>query len=312
MAPIPARPSGVVLTSTASPASAVPGTSTSRRLSSRPAGAGAAGVASPAGDLAGGRPLVEGPAEPSAEAMPPQGATPSPGASPESSIGSSIGTTGAADAGLICVDGGHLRVVPAPAGGPKVGDGPLGDATAVLLHGAGSGTDTPVLVALADRLTAAGVRVARLEMPYRVAGRRAPDRPARLDAVLAAAVDALGRPRRLVFAGASMGSRVAVRCARPLGARGVLALGFPLVPPGNRPSREPELRGAGVPVLVVQGSRDSFGIPVADPAADIAVHVVTGADHSFRVRVKDGRPHAEVVAEAADVGSRWLLDRLAG
>jgi len=201
------------------------------------------------------------------------------------------------------------RKVVAGAGEEGAGE-QSGNPTAVLLHGAGSGTDTPVLVALADRLSAAGVRVARLEMPYRVAGRRAPDRPARLDGVLAGAVEALGRPERLVFAGASMGSRVAARCARTLGARGVLALGFPLIPPGNRPLREPELLGAGVPVLVVQGSRDSFGIPAADPDRDIAVHVVAGADHSFRVRVRDGRPHAEVVGEAADVGSRWLLARL--
>ncbi|WP_051105608.1 alpha/beta hydrolase family protein [Parafrankia discariae] len=209
----------------------------------------------------------------------------------------------AADEDPLLVDGGRLRVVPVPPPAEVVG-------TVVLLHGAGSGTDTPVLTALAERLTAAGVRVAALEMPYRVAGRRAPDRPARLDAVLTAAVTALGPPDRLALAGASMGSRVAVRRARAVGARAVLALGFPLEPPGGKPSRGPELAGAGVPVLVVQGSRDAFGRPVADPSRGIGVHVVAGADHSFRVRVRDGRPVGEVVGEAARVGASWLLGHL--
>ncbi|WP_035739627.1 alpha/beta hydrolase family protein [Parafrankia elaeagni] len=229
------------------------------------------------------------------------------------------------------VDGGRLRTVPARAAGlARPG------ATVVLLHGAGSGTDTPVLTALAGRLTAAGVRVAALEMPYRVAGRRAPDRPARLDAVLTAATEVLGRPAVLGLAGASMGSRVAVRCARAVGARAVLALGFPLLPPGGRPSRAPELAGAGVPVLVVQGERDAFGTPVphpapgphpaspdpaspdpaspdpasSDPARAVSLHIVAGADHSFRVRLRDARTVDDVTAEAADVGATWLLGHL--
>jgi predicted alpha/beta-hydrolase family hydrolase len=192
-------------------------------------------------------------------------------------------------------------------------------------------------------------------MPYRVAGRKAPDRPARLDAVLLAAVAALGPrlaegrpgprlaegqpgprlaegqpgprlaegqpgphlaegagggPRRLALAGASMGSRVAVRTAKAAGARGVVALGFPLVPPGERPSRAAELAGAGVPVLVVQGERDSFGRPAADLAARREVAVVVGADHSFKVRVKDGRSAADVVDEAAGRAAAWLLASL--
>lgn len=215
-----------------------------------------------------------------------------------------------ADAGPISVDGGHLRVVPPV----RVSDSRAGAdlPTVVLLHGAGSGMDTPVLTALARRLTAAGVRVARLEMPYRVSGRRAPDRPARLDAVLTRAVEELGRPGLLALAGASMGSRVALRCARSVDARGVLALGFPLQPPGGRPSRAPELQAAGVPVLVVQGARDAFGRPPADPSRHLSVHVVAGADHSFRVRVRDDRRLEEVVDEAAGTGSAWLLARLAG
>jgi len=220
------------------------------------------------------------------------------------------------------VDGGQLIVVPAAdsagtAGVVTFGDGNVaggadGPPVVVLLHGAGSGTQTPVLSRLAELLAAGGVTVARLEMPYRVAGRRAPDRAPRLDAVLASAVEALGRPSRLALAGASMGSRVAVRTASEVAARGVVALGFPLHPPGRGglAGRQDELAGAGVPVLVVQGERDSFGRPEPDAGRGREVTVVAGADHSFKVRVRDGRPAAEVVDEAAGLAARWLLRHL--
>ena len=206
------------------------------------------------------------------------------------------------------LDGGRLVVGPP---GDRMG---RARGLVILLHGAGSGTQTPILAALAARLSADGVSVARLEMPYRVGGKRFPDRPAKLDGVLRAAVELVPSltptPRPLALAGASMGSRVACRCARDVGAVGVLALGFPLQPPRERPSRAAELAGAGVPVQVVQGERDAFGRPPADDEAGVAVHVVAGADHSFHVRKLDGRPPADVLAEAAGVGAAWLVGRL--
>ncbi len=231
-------------------------------------------------------------------------------------------TTAAPGETVHSVDGGQLIVVPVAdsadtmdvviVGSSGITGGVDGPPVVVLLHGAGSGTQTPVLSSLAELLMAGGVIVARLEMPYRVAGRRAPDRAPRLDAVLTAAVEALGRPSRLALAGASMGSRVAVRTASRVGARTVVALGFPLLPPGRGETagRQGELSGAGVPVLVIQGERDVFGRPEPDAARGRQVIVVAGADHSFKVRVRDGRPASEVVDEAAGLAARWLLRHL--
>ncbi|MFL6075072.1 MAG: alpha/beta family hydrolase [Mycobacteriales bacterium] len=159
----------------------------------------------------------------------------------------------------------------------------------VLGHGAGGSVRSPDLVAIRDAAVAAGYAVARVTQPYRVAGRRAPAPAAHLDeawlAVLAG-LDALAPEAGLaslplVTGGRSSGARVACRTAKAVGAAGVLALAFPLHPPG-RPdrTRADELVAAGVPVLVINGDRDPFGVP--EPRRRVTVHVVPGANHSLR------------------------------
>jgi len=130
--------------------------------------------------------------------------------------------------------------------------------------------------------------VALVEQPYRVAGRRSPAPAPQLDTAWVAVVDHLragelgGLP--LVVGGRSSGARVACRTAGETGAVGVLCLAFPLQPPQRRsgtpsPSRLPELEAVPVPVLVVQGVRDMFGMP--PPGARRTVVQVQG-DHSLR------------------------------
>jgi predicted alpha/beta-hydrolase family hydrolase len=74
----------------------------------------------------------------------------------------------------------------------------------------------------------------------------------------------------LIAGGRSSGARVACRTAAETRAIGVLCLAFPLIPPGNRPSRLPELDAVRVPVLVVQGESDSFGMPPEAPGRTVA------------------------------------------
>lgn len=180
--------------------------------------------------------------------------------------------------------------------------------TALLFHGAGGDTDAPVLLAVRDALLEAGWDVARLDQPYRVAGRRAPDRAPHLDAVATQVAEMLPRP--LLLVGKSSGARVACRIASAVGAAGVVALGFPLHPPGRpETTRAPELLSAGVPVLVLQGSRDTFGT-----AADLReihgdVHEVAGGDHSFVPRKADGRTARECLDEVARVVVEWAQAR---
>ena len=153
----------------------------------------------------------------------------------------------------------------------------------VLTHGAGGGVDSADLLAARDAGLSAGGTVARVLQPYRVRGASAPGSPQRQDAAWLEIIAALRdrRPRGpLVQGGRSNGARVACRTASAAGATAVLALAFPLHPPG-RPdrSRADELRAAGVDVLVINGDRDPFGIP--DPADAARVVVLPGQTHAL-------------------------------
>jgi predicted alpha/beta-hydrolase family hydrolase len=155
----------------------------------------------------------------------------------------------------------------------------------VLGHGAGGGVEAADLLATRRAALEAEWAVARVTQPYRVAGRRSPPAGPVLDEAWLPVVTKVrsGRGLRVlpvVFGGRSSGARVACRTATAGHAVGVLALAFPLHPPGHpERSRLDELAGPTVPVLVVQGDRDPFGIP---PAADRRRIVVVPGDHSLR------------------------------
>jgi hypothetical protein len=154
----------------------------------------------------------------------------------------------------------------------------------VLGHGAGGGVTTPDLTIAAEVAREEGFAVALVEQPYRVAGKRSPAPARQLDAAWIAVVEQLldgelrGLP--LVAGGRSAGARVACRTAAATGAVGVLCLAFPVHPPGRpEKSRLDELDAVTVPTLVVQGTRDAFGMP---PTAANRVVVQVQGDHSLR------------------------------
>ncbi|MGH2956721.1 MAG: alpha/beta hydrolase family protein [Solirubrobacterales bacterium] len=177
----------------------------------------------------------------------------------------------------------------------------------VLGHGAGGGVEAPDLVAARDVALAEGLTVALVEQPYRVAGRRSPAPAKQLDAAWIAVLERL-RERELsglepIVGGRSLGARVACRTLEKTGGAAVLCLAFPLQPPARKgkarpPSRVEELEAVSVPMLIVQGESDQFGMPEPAPAREVAK--VPG-NHSLR---KD----PEAVAAAV----RDWLPRVAG
>lgn len=155
----------------------------------------------------------------------------------------------------------------------------------VLGHGAGGGVDAPDLVAVRDAAVAAGVRVALVTQPYRMAGRRAPAPAGQLDEAWTAVIAQIRVPDLpLIFGGRSSGARVACRTAPVLGAAGVLALAFPLHPPGRPEKSRADELPATVPTLVLNGDRDPFGVPGPTPAVEVIIR--PGATHDLRKDVR--------------------------
>ena len=186
----------------------------------------------------------------------------------------------------------------------------------VLTHGAGGSVEAPDVLATRDAGRQLGGMVALVTQPYLVAGARAPGSAVRQDAAwvqIVAALRELAPGVPLVQGGRSNGARVACRTAAAVGARAVIALAFPLHPPGRLPGRAAppgappsgtatqirvaELgaaRAGGARVLVVNGERDPFGIPAADDADRVII--VPRETHSLKGH------HAEIIAAVTE----WL------
>jgi predicted alpha/beta-hydrolase family hydrolase len=154
----------------------------------------------------------------------------------------------------------------------------------VLGHGASGGVNAIDLIAARDAAGEVGLGVARVTQPYRVAGRRVPPAAPALDeawtAVVAAVRDRVGASVPLVVGGRSSGARVACRTGHALGAVGVLALAFPLHPPGRPTATRAAELDPRVPTLVVNGDRDPFGVP--EPVGLVRVVVRPGQRHDLR------------------------------
>jgi predicted alpha/beta-hydrolase family hydrolase len=144
----------------------------------------------------------------------------------------------------------------------------------VLGHGSGGGIGAPDLAGAALAAQSAQLSVVLVEQPYRVAGRRAPAPASQLDSAWTSVVAQLregplqGLP--ILTGGRSAGARVACRTAAETGSVAVICLAFPVHPPGRpEKSRLAELDGVAVPVLVVQGERDPFGMPPDRPGRTV-------------------------------------------
>lgn len=188
-------------------------------------------------------------------------------------------------------------------------------ATLLLSHGAGGGVQSPDLWALADALPAQGISVVTFEQPWRVAGRKIAGAPSTLDAALRCAADLMRARTPLVVGGRSAGARSAARTAKTLGARGCLALSFPLHPPGRpESSRLAELREVGLCTLVVQGERDPMGRPEEFPAdlPHMDMAVVPGADHAMKVPAKGPVSQEEALGIIVESTLEWIVREIAG
>jgi len=203
---------------------------------------------------------------------------------------------------------------------------PAGRAALILAHGAGTDMRHHLVAGTAAALAEAGHPVATFNFAYTAAGRRRPDPVPRLRAAwqdaIAALPPLLGRNRPLVIGGRSMGGRIAsmVAAADGAGLAGCVFLAYPLHPPGRpekleeRTAHWPDLR---VPLLFMTGDRDTMApIEALEQAIgerlddrDVTLHVLRGADHSYRVRAADDRDADDLRAEVVTTIVGWLSAR---
>ncbi|MGX1367554.1 putative alpha/beta-hydrolase family hydrolase [Streptomyces canus] len=200
---------------------------------------------------------------------------------------------------IIGTDAGDARVTWHPAKQPRL--------VLAVSHGAGGGIEARDLQALARVLPGHGVSVALVEQPWRVAGKKLAPAPKTLDLGWRGVWPALARPGLPVISGGrSAGARVACRTAVELGAHAVLALGFPLHPPGRpEKSRAGELLGSGVPTLVVQGGNDPFGKPAEFLDGPFELVEVPHGDHGFAVPKRAEITQDEAVTVITDAVVKW-------
>lgn len=182
----------------------------------------------------------------------------------------------------------------------------------VLTHGAGGGIEAADLVRLAGALPRHGIGVTLVQMPWRLQGKKLAPRPALIDEAFSAVLDSL-RPRvPLVIGGRSAGARSACRLARDDRVSGVLALAFPLHPPGKpEKSRLDELEATRVPTLVVQGERDPFGTPAEFPD-DVDLAVIPAADHALRVPRSAPVTQDEAFEVLVEAALEWVVREVTG
>jgi uncharacterized protein len=186
----------------------------------------------------------------------------------------------------------------------------------VLAHGAGAGQKHPFMVATAQGLAARGIDVVTFDFPYMQQRRSVPDKAPVLEQSfrdVVAGVRPWNAAAKLFIGGKSMGGRMATHlAAQGLDElHGVVALGYPLHPPGKPDHpRTAHLPSIAVPVLIVQGERDTFGTPdeltpvlKTMPAARVTLHAVKGGDHSLKVR---GKGQAESFESILTTIADWI------
>jgi predicted alpha/beta-hydrolase family hydrolase len=197
---------------------------------------------------------------------------------------------------------------------------PVG-ATLILGHGAGAGQRSAFMIEFARSLSSLGLDLVTFNFLYTEQRRRIPDRGPALEAcyraVIAAVRERVESARRWLFIGGkSMGGRIATQVAAAdpnLAIAGLVLLGYPLHPPG-RPvqRRDKHLPAIARPMLIVQGSRDTFGLPselaaIRDSLSPRpTLHIVSNGDHSFRLSRRDPAAQTAIYDDVQRTIVEWI------
>jgi predicted alpha/beta-hydrolase family hydrolase len=193
----------------------------------------------------------------------------------------------------------------------------------VLAHGAGTDMRHRSMETLSLALAEKGVATFRYNFPYKekLGGGRPDSKEAAttVQSAVAAAAQAAG-DLALFAGGRSFGGRMSSLAASqaPLPrVRGIVFFAFPLHPPGKPGTERAEhLFKVDIPILFLQGPRDTLATPdLLEPIVKklgerATLHLVAGADHSFKVLKSSGRTEKEVLEELAETTATWMRNQM--
>ena len=197
-------------------------------------------------------------------------------------------------------------------------DGKGGKVQYLFAHGAGAPMDSAWMNRVTALFVKNGVEVVRFEFPYMAArreggARRAPDREATLLATWRDLIEARRDERPIFIGGKSMGGRMATMVADEMKPDGVVCFGYPFHPPGNpQKLRTAHLEKIATPVLILQGTRDTFGnreeVSQLKLSKKIRIAWMEDGDHSLKPSVRSGRTEAQNLEEAVEEALKFMTN----
>ena len=187
----------------------------------------------------------------------------------------------------------------------------------VLAHGAGAGFEHDHMNALSMALNKVRISTLRFNFPFMQEGRRRVDNPDVCVETISRAVETANRicPKvKLFIGGHSFGGRMSTHYAveKPSTSVGIILFSFPL-----HPSKKPSIKRAAHlgkiddPMLFLSGDRDTLAEAallrsVTEPLANVRLHWLQTADHSYNILKRTRKSAENVYAEAARVASAWI------
>jgi predicted alpha/beta-hydrolase family hydrolase len=176
----------------------------------------------------------------------------------------------------------------------------------LLTPGAGATRDQHTLVAVGNAVAPLPCR--RVDFPYRLLGKRVPDKPPVAIAHLVEqaaelTAEAGVEPGRLVLGGRSYGGRMcSMAVAEGLPAAGLILLSYPLHPPGKPENlRVDHFPAITVPVLMISGKSDPFGSP-----AEFETHLAAIPGPVTQLWLTGGHDPRNADARIAAAVVEWL------
>ncbi len=187
----------------------------------------------------------------------------------------------------------------------------------ILAHGSGNDMQSPFLETITEQLEYKGLNVIRFNFPYKVAGKKFPDRSEILEnswrLVIRFVLENL-QFKSLYIGGKSMGGRIATIIAGDFPEiKGLIFLGYPLHPPGKFDNiRDEFLYLLSVPMLFIQGTRDPFARmdllqqTLSHLRNRATLHWIEGGEHSFKVLVRSGHNYPDILKRVAGIVADWI------